>query len=79
MWWSILILSMLKNKTLPNRKNIVISSKINEEYLNKYNNLSYESSFENTLSKLLFEKQKQIFIIGGDSNYLRADRYIFSA
>lgn len=65
----------LKNKTLPNRKNIVISSKINEEYLNKYNNLSYESSLENTLSKLLFEKQKQIFIIGGESIYKKAIDY----
>lgn len=65
----------LKNKTLPNRKNIVISSKINEEYLNKYDNLSYEYSFENTLSKLLFEKQKQIFIIGGESIYKKAINY----
>lgn len=65
----------LKNKTLPNRENIVISSKINYEYLNKYNNLSYESSFENTLSKLLLKKYKQIFIIGGESIYKKAIDY----
>lgn len=65
----------LKNKTLPNRENIVISSKINSEYLNKYNNLSYESSFENTLSKLLLKKYKQIFIIGGESIYKKAIDY----
>ena len=65
----------LKNKTLPNRENIVISSKINYEYLNKYNNLYYESSFENTLSKLLLKKYKQIFIIGGESIYKKAIDY----
>lgn len=65
----------LGNKTLPNRKNIVISSKTNFEYLKIYDNLSYESSFENSLSKLLLEKHKQIFVIGGESIYKKAIDY----
>lgn len=62
-------------KTLPNRKNIVISSKKNLEYLKTYDNLSYESSFENALDKLLLEKHKQIFVIGGESIYKKAIDY----
>ena len=65
----------LGEKTLPNRKNIVISSKTNLEYLKTYNNLSYESSFENALYKLLLEKHKQIFVIGGEAIYKRAIDY----
>ncbi len=65
----------LGNKTLPNRKNIVISSKTNFEYLKNYDNLFYEYSFENTLSKLLLEKHKQIFVIGGESIYKKAIDY----
>lgn len=65
----------LGEKTLPNRKNIVISSKKNLEYLKTYDNLSYESSFENTLYKLLLEKHKQIFVIGGESIYKKAIDY----
>lgn len=65
----------LGEKTLPNRKNIVISSKKNLEYLKTYDNLSYESSFENALNKLLLEKHKQIFVIGGESIYKKAIDY----
>lgn len=65
----------LGEKTLPNRKNIVISSKKNLEYLKTYDNLSYESSFENALDKLLLEKHKQIFVIGGESIYKKAIDY----
>lgn len=65
----------LGSKPLPNRKNIVISSNINNEIADKYNNLFYEKSFENALSKLFLEKNRQIFIIGGESIYNRALDY----
>ena len=65
----------LGSKPLPNRKNIVISSSINNELIEKYDNLFYESSFENTISKLLLEKNNQIFIIGGESIYKKALDY----
>ena len=65
----------LGSKPLPNRKNIVISSSINNALLEKYDNLFYESSFENTISKLLLEKNNQIFIIGGESIYKKALYY----
>ncbi|MEI0559593.1 dihydrofolate reductase [Brachyspira intermedia] len=65
----------LGSKPLPNRKNIVISSNINNELLEKYDNLFYESSFEDSISKLLLEKNNQIFIIGGESIYKKALDY----
>ncbi|MBT8719177.1 dihydrofolate reductase [Brachyspira hyodysenteriae] len=65
----------LGSKPLPNRKNIVISSNVNTELLNKYDNLFYEKSFEDSISKLLLEKNKQIFIIGGESIYKKALDY----
>ena len=65
----------LGSKPLPNRKNIVISSSINNDLLEKYDNLFYESSFENTISKLLLEKNNQIFIIGGESIYKKSLDY----
>lgn len=65
----------LSSKPLPNRKNIVISSNVNTELLEKYDNLSYEKSFEDAVSKLLLEKHNQIFIIGGESIYKKALDY----
>ncbi|CRF32601.1 dihydrofolate reductase [Brachyspira suanatina] len=65
----------LGSKPLPNRKNIVISSNINNELSNKYDNLFYEKSFEDTISKLLLEKNNQIFIIGGESIYKKSLDY----
>ena len=65
----------LGSKPLPNRKNIVISSNINNELLEKYDNLYYESSFEESISKLLLEKNNQIFIIGGESIYKKSLDY----
>ena len=62
-------------KPLPKRKNIVISSGINKELLEKYDNLFYENSFESAISKLLLEKHNQIFIIGGESIYKKALDY----
>ncbi|WP_297278010.1 dihydrofolate reductase [uncultured Brachyspira sp.] len=62
-------------KPLPKRKNIVISSNINEELIKQYDNLIYEKSFENTISKLLLDKNNQIFIIGGESIYRKALDY----
>ncbi|WP_300367755.1 dihydrofolate reductase [Brachyspira sp.] len=62
-------------KPLPSRRNIVISSKVNNELLEKHNNLFYEFSFEDAVSKLLLEKNNQIFIIGGESIYKRALDY----
>ncbi len=62
-------------KPLPNRKNIVISSNINNELSDKYDNLFYEKSFEDTISKLLLERHNQIFIIGGESIYRKALDY----
>lgn len=63
----------LGSKPLPKRKNIVISSSINNEI--KYDNLSFDNSFEDVLSKLLLEKYNQIFIIGGESIYKKALDY----
>ncbi|WP_300753451.1 dihydrofolate reductase [uncultured Brachyspira sp.] len=63
----------LGGKPLPKRKNIVISSNIDNEV--KYDNLFYDTSFENALSKLLLEKYNQIFIIGGESIYKKALDY----
>ncbi|PCG19218.1 dihydrofolate reductase [Brachyspira sp. G79] len=63
----------LECKPLPKRKNIVISSSLNNEF--KYDNLFYDTSFENALSKLLLEKYNQIFIIGGESIYKKALDY----
>lgn len=63
----------LGNKPLPNRRNIVISSTANVAYYFKYDNLFYESSLENALSRLLNENQ--IFIIGGESIYKKAIDY----
>lgn len=63
----------LGSKPLPKRKNIVISSSINNEI--KYDNLFFDNSFENVLSKLLLEKYNQIFIIGGESIYKKALDY----
>ncbi|ADG70271.1 dihydrofolate reductase [Brachyspira murdochii] len=60
-------------KPLPKRKNIVISSSINNEF--QYDNLFFDTSFENALSKLLLEKHNQIFIIGGESIYKKALDY----
>lgn len=65
----------LECKPLPKRKNIVISSNINNELLNSYDNLFYENSFENAVSKLFLEKNNQIFIIGGESIYKKALDY----
>ncbi|WP_295161953.1 dihydrofolate reductase [uncultured Brachyspira sp.] len=65
----------LDSKPLPKRKNIVISSSVNNELLNRYDNLFYDSSFEDAVSKLLLEKHNQIFIIGGESIYKRALDY----
>lgn len=66
------------NKALPNRKNIVISSNIDSNNINSKensDNLFFESSFENALSKLLLEKHKRIFIIGGETIYKKAIDY----
>ncbi|WP_020006055.1 dihydrofolate reductase [Brachyspira innocens] len=63
----------LGSKPLPKRKNIVISSSINNEI--KYDNLFFDNSLENVLSKLLLEKYNQIFIIGGESIYKKALDY----
>ncbi|MEI0516879.1 dihydrofolate reductase [Brachyspira murdochii] len=60
-------------KPLPKRKNIVISSSINNEF--QYDSLFFDTSFENALSKLLLEKHNQIFIIGGESIYKKALDY----
>lgn len=65
----------LDSKPLPNRKNIVISSNVNTELLEKYDNLFYEKYFEDAISKLLLEKHNQIFIIGGESIYKKALDY----
>ena len=65
----------LGSKPLPKRKNIIVSSNINNEILEKYDNLCYEMSFENAISKLLLEKNNQIFIIGGESIYKKALDY----
>ena len=62
-------------KPLPKRKNIVISSNVNNELLNSYDNLFYENTFENAVSKLFLEKNNQIFIIGGESIYKKALDY----
>ena len=62
-------------KPLPKRKNIVISSNINNELLEKYDNLYYDNSFENAMTRLLLEKNNQIFIIGGESIYKKALDY----
>ena len=63
----------LGSKPLPKRKNIVISSSINNDL--KYDNLFFDNSFEDVLSKLLLEKYNQIFIIGGESIYKKALDY----
>ena len=63
----------LGNKTLPDRRNIVISSTPNLVYYSRYQNLFYEFSLEDALVKLLTEKE--IFIIGGESIYKRAIYY----
>ena len=63
----------LGNKTLPDRRNIVISSTPNLVYYSRYNNLFYEFSLEDALVKLL--REKEIFIIGGESIYKRAIYY----
>lgn len=63
----------LGSKPLPKRKNIVISSSINNDL--KYDNLFFDNSFEDVLSKLLLEKYNQIFIIGGESIYKKALSY----
>lgn len=63
----------LGSKPLPKRKNIVISSSINNDL--KYDNLFFDNSFEDVLSKLLLEKYNQIFIIGGESIYKKALGY----
>ncbi|PPS22679.1 dihydrofolate reductase [Brachyspira murdochii] len=60
-------------KPLPKRKNIVISSSINNDL--KYDNLFFDNSFEDVLYKLLLEKYNQIFIIGGESIYKKALDY----
>ncbi|WP_157153289.1 dihydrofolate reductase [Brachyspira murdochii] len=60
-------------KPLPKRKNIVISSSINNGF--QYDNLFFDTSFENALYKLLLEKYNQIFIIGGESIYKKALDY----
>ncbi|PTY40626.1 dihydrofolate reductase [Brachyspira hampsonii] len=65
----------LGSKPLPNRKNIVVSSSSNIELSEKYDNLFYEKSFEDSISKLLLEKNNQIFIIGGESIYKKALDY----
>lgn len=63
----------LGNKTLPDRRNIVISSTPNLVYYSRYQNLFYEFSLEDALVKLL--REKEIFIIGGESIYKRAIYY----
>ena len=51
----------------------LISSSINNDL--KYDNLFFDNSFEDVLSKLLLEKYNQIFIIGGESIYKKALGY----
>lgn len=63
----------LGNKPLPDRRNIVISSTPNLVYYSRYHNLFYEFSLEDAIIKLL--REKEIFIIGGESIYKRAIYY----
>ena len=63
----------LGNKPLPDRRNIVISSTPNLVYYSRYHNIFYEFSLEDAIIKLL--REKEIFIIGGESIYKRAIYY----
>ena len=63
----------LGNKPLPDRRNIVISSTPNLVYYSRYHNLFYEFSLEDAIIKLL--REKEIFIIGGESIYKKAIYY----
>ncbi len=60
----------LNSKPLPNRKNIIISNTITTT-----EDVCTEKSLEDVIKELLIKKEKQVFIIGGESIYNKAIYY----